>query len=222
VRSRKLVGVVCGKRKTGEGANTEFELLEDVRVGHADDLLIDDESLHVYKLESKSVLERSDVEGSAHESSSLSDLGVLMNDVIRLGDLEVTLVDHDRDVKLVKKINFSGVDIGGSNRKEDITWRDSSDLGLHSNYVRFNLSLKLSVGVIGEDEADIELNVRKKNLELWHESDSFSLLGILVSLSWLLSEPGNSLMDEGVLSDNDLTLVLSVPKLLSSTLDLLG
>lgn len=179
-------------------------------------------TVHVDVLEPQGVLEGGQTEGSAHEGGGLCDLGADLDDVMGLGDLEISSGDLDRDVELMEKIDFSGVDTGGSLGQEDVTGGDGSDLGRHRDDIGLDEFSQLGVGVVGEDESHVQLDEGEELLKFRHVRKSLSLGHVGVVLLGLVGDPVEGLVDQRVLSDDDGAGVVGTSQLLSGSLDLLG
>jgi len=165
-----------GVRDRGKGRITDLETdgsdvgdtLADnsanISKSHIKNLAIINETVIKDNTGNKTVAEGTDVELSKKGSLRLTDLLTGVDKSSRGKNFDLTLADLSTDVKSLKEGGLSGLETSETSRNNDIVGSDGTSLGGGTNLEGGNEVTDLAKVLVGEDETDVAIKVRKKVL----------------------------------------------------------
>jgi len=166
VRDRGDGGIADLETEGSDTRDTEGEELLDVLETHVEDLRVVDETVVVDDGGDKTVGEGEDVElGKEGGLRSTNTLTGLDEDLVGK-DLDLTLVDLGGDAQSLEEGSLSGLHTSGTSRDNNVVGSNNTDLGRSSDLEGGDEVADLSKIALGEDEADVAVEVGEKVLDL--------------------------------------------------------
>jgi len=207
--SSKLVGSVSDLADQSFGVKVEDVGSEDSTI------IVDVEDFHT---ESEGLY----VQLGKDSSFGVTDLLTLFQDLVFLGDFDLTLLNLGGDVKGVEERDLRGIHTSGAGGNGDINGGDGTDLSGGGDLVRFNDGLKVEDGGIREDETDFTLAVGEDLFDLGNLSvQRLSEFEIGIIFLGRLKSDVDGLLDDGVLTADHITDLL-LSQSVSDLLNLVG
>jgi len=152
------------KTKSGNVGDTLGDNSANIGKSHVENLALIDKTVVIDNTGDKTVAEGTDVKLGKKGSLRLTDLFTSMDKGNRGKDFNLTLADLGTDVKSLKEGSLSGLETSGTSRNNDIVGSDGARLGGGTNLKGGNKITDLTQIVVGEDETDVAIKVRKKVL----------------------------------------------------------
>jgi len=152
--------------KSSNIRNTLGNNLANVGNSHIKNLVLIDNTVVINNAGDKTIAEGTDVKLGQKGSLGLTDLLTSVDESGRGENLDLTLDDLSTDVKSLKEGGLSGLETSGTSRDDDIVGGNSTGLGGGTDLKRSDEVTDLVKVLLGEDETDVAVKVRKKVLDL--------------------------------------------------------
>jgi len=164
VRDRGNGGITNLKTKSSDVGDTLGNNTTNIIKAHVENLALIDETIIIDNTGDKTIAEGTDVKLGKKGSLRLTDLLTGVDKSGRGKNFDLTLDDLSTDVKSLKEGGLSGLETGGTSRNNDIVGSDSTSLGGCTDLEGGNKLTDFAEILVGEDETDVAIKVRKKVL----------------------------------------------------------
>jgi len=154
------------KTKSSDIGHTLGNNLANVSKSHIKNLVLIDKTVVVDNTGDKTIAEGTDVQLRKKGSLGLTDLLTSVDESGRGENLDLTLADLGTDVKGLKEGGLSGLETSGTSRDDNIVGGNGASLGGGTNLEGGDEVTDLVQVLLGEDETDVTIKVRKKVLSL--------------------------------------------------------
>jgi hypothetical protein len=191
VRNRGLGGVSDSQADGSQAVEGVGELADDDSGGDVENIEREDASVLVDALDAQTIGEGLDVQLGQESSLGVADLVTDLDELDRVGDLDLTLLDLGGDLEHLEKVGLSRITTGGAGRDGDTNWSNSTDSGRGGDLVGEDDVSDVAEVAIGEDKADVALDLLKESLA--------GVVGVL------LEEIVDDAADQSVLSHQNLS-----------------
>jgi len=166
VRDRGHGRIADLKTKSSDVGNTLGDNSTNVIKSHIENLALIDNTVIINNTGNKTIAEGTDVKLGQKSCLRLTNLLTGVDKSGRGKDFDLTLDDLGTDVKSLKERGLSGLETSGTSRDNDIVGSNSTSLGGGTNLQGGNEITDLIEVLVGEDETDVAIKVRKKVLNL--------------------------------------------------------
>jgi len=166
VRDRGDGRITDLKADSSDVGNTLGNNSANISKSHVENAALIDETVVVDDAGDKTIAEGTDIELGKKGSLRLTDLLTGVDKSGRGKNLDLTLDDLSTDVKSLEEGGLSGLETSGTSRDDNIIGSNSAGLGGGTDLKRGDEVTDLVEVLVGEDETDVAIEVRKKVLNL--------------------------------------------------------